>query len=90
MDVFKAPEAELIDENQRSYRPLKGVLVGLAYTLGLSSIVSGIWGVAAASFLGIDLMATDLENQLAGSHTYMIMDTLINAVIFYLGGRATG
>lgn len=90
MDVYKTPVAELIDDNNRPYKPVKGILIGLSYTLILASIVSMTWLVACAFVLGFDLTSPTIETELAGNRFYMLSDTLVSALVLFFGGRAIG
>ncbi len=90
MDVYKTPGSKLIDENNRPYRPVKGVLVGLGYTILLTTIVGMIWLFAFGAISGFDLASPNLESEMAGSTLYMISDTIVSAIVLFFGGRAVG
>ena len=90
MDVYKTPGSELIDENNRPFKPVKGILVSLSYTILLATIVSIIWLLASGTLLGFDLTSPNLESEMANSDIYMISDTIVSAIVLFLGGRAVG
>ncbi len=90
MDVYKTPGSELIEENNRPYKPVKGILVGLSYTILLATIISMIWLFAFGALLGFDLTSPNLETEMANSTLYMISDTIVSTIILFLGGRAIG
>ncbi len=90
MDVYKTPDSELIDGNNRPYKPVKGVLVGLGYTVILATIISMILLFALAAILGFDLTSPNLETEMANSAIYMISDTIVSTIVLFFGGRATG
>ncbi len=90
MDAYKTPASKLIDNTNRPFEPVKGVLVGLIYTVIITTITSIAWLVAVGSILGFDLASPDLESEMAQSPIYLISDMIVGAVILYFGGRAVG
>ena len=90
MDAYKTPESELINDNNRPYKPIKGVLIGLIYTIVLATIISMIWLFAFGAILGFDLTSPNLESEMANSTPYMISDAIVSAILLFLGGRAVG
>ncbi len=71
-------------------KPVKGILVGLGYTMLLATIIGMIWLFAFGAILGFDLTSPNLESEMAGSTLYMISDTIVSAIVLFLGGRAAG
>ncbi len=71
-------------------KPVKGILVGLGYTILLATIIGMIWLFAFGTILGFDLTSPNLESEMAGSTLYMISDTIVSAIVLFLGGRAAG
>jgi len=86
MDVYKTPNSELIDDNNRPYKPVKGILVGLSYTIVLAMIAS----VVLIFVFGFDLTSPNLESEMANSGFFMLSDTIIGAIVLFFGGRAVG
>ena len=90
MDVYETPKSDLIDDNNRPFKPIKGILIGLFYTIVLAMIVSILWLLAVGAILGFDLNSPNLESEMAGSLIYMTSDSIISAIILFFGGRAVG
>ena len=86
MDVYKTPGSELIDDHNRSYKPVRGILVGLSYTLVLAMIASMI----LTFVFGFNLTSPNLESEIANSSFFMITDTITGAIVLFYGGRAVG
>ena len=86
MDVYKTPNSELIDDNNRPYKPVKGILVGLGYTIVLATIAS----MVLLLVFGFDLASSNLESVLANSSLFMLSDTILGAIVLFFGGRAIG
>lgn len=90
MDAYETPSAEFTDDNNRPFKPVKGIFVGLAYTIVLATIVSVVLLLALGTVLGFDLTSPALEIDMANSPIYLISDLIVTAIILFLGGRATG
>jgi peptidoglycan/LPS O-acetylase OafA/YrhL len=90
MDAYRTPDSELIDGNNRPYKPLRGLLAGLGYTLLLATVISVIWLLLFGLMLGFDLTSPGLEKELAGSPLYMASDLITGAIVLFFGGRAVG
>ena len=90
MDAYKPPEAELFDESNRPFKPIKGILIGLAYTVIFTTLVSIAWSILFAVMAGIDFAAADFESMLSRSPGFMVPDLILSSIVVYLGGRAVG
>ncbi len=90
MDPYKTPQSDLIDKNTRPYRPIRGILAGLGYTILLAMLVGLLWAVAIGLVLGFDFMSPDIESMYSQNFTYLAGDMALTAAMLFLGGRAVG
>ena len=86
MDIYKTPGSELIDDRNRPYKPVRGIFVGLSYTIVLTMIASMI----LLFVFGFDLASPSLESEIADSSFFMFSDTIISALVMFFAGRAVG
>ncbi len=90
MDPYRTPQSDLIDKSSRPYKPVKGVLAGLGYTILLATLVGLLWAVVIGLILGFDLTSPDIESVYSQSFIYLAGDMVLTAAMLFLGGRAVG
>ena len=90
MDPYQIPESELVDNNQRPFRPITGIFIGLSFTVILMIVVSLVWAILFGLISGIDILTEDFELELSQRLSYMIPDLVISTAVVYFGGQAIG
>ena len=90
MDAYKPPESNLLEGKERPNKLIAGILIGLFYTVIVTTIVSAIWLIAFGVFAGLDLTAPSIQTEMSQRPAYMVIDVIFNILVLYLGGRSVG
>lgn len=86
MEVYKAPESDLLRSDDIEIKPIKSILVGLTLTIIVVSIVSSIIMIVAALLLGLDITNDEVMQQLTEETGLLLVDVIISFGLLFLSG----
>lgn len=90
MDAYKTPASNLYIENERPYKPVAGILIGLCFSVLLMHLSSTIIAIIFGALSGEAITEENFSSMLAGSNLYLLADTVVSAVVLFFAGRAIG
>lgn len=90
MDAYRTPASGLHTENQRVSKPISGILIGLCFTILLTTLTSSIMAVVFAASLDAGVTIENLNSEIAKNSIYLLADLAVSSIVIFFAGRAIG